>query len=130
MLGVATPPLDELRVEVPGREALGKPARWLFVTTLLRPHGLVDPFSRQGEGALSFTAIAASGPRFWVRLPGLLVGRFSPAMDPARGYLSGRCESLQVHGLSSYTLDGEEFTADPAHPVTIRRGAPLTFLLP
>ena len=64
-----------------------------------------------------------------MRLPRVLTGRFTPAMQ-AGDYLSGRCESLRVHGLSSYTLDGEEFEADPALPVTIRRGPPLTFLTP
>jgi hypothetical protein len=129
MLGMREPPLDDLRVEVPGHEPRAKAVRWLLATTLQRPHGIVDPFAQQGEGALRFTAIAASGPAFWARLPWVVTGRFTPAMQ-AGGYLSGRCESLQVHGLSSYTLDGEEFSADPARPVTIRRGAPLTFLTP
>ena len=49
-------------------------------------------------------------------------------MDAARGYLSGRCDALRILGLSSYTLDGEEFEADPARPVTIASGPRLAFL--
>jgi hypothetical protein len=127
MLGMVEPPLDDLRIEVPGRKPPAKPVRWLLATTLRGAHGLVDPFAQQGQGALRFTAIAASGPAFWARLPWIVAGRFTPAMQ-AGDYRSGRCDSLRVHGLSSYTLDGEEFAADPAHPVTIRPGPTLTFL--
>lgn len=127
MLGMVEPPLDDLRIEVPGREPPAKPVRWLLATTLQGAHGLVDPFAQHGQGALRFTAIAASGPAFWARLPWIVAGRFTPAMQ-AGDYRSGRCDSLRVHGLSSYTLDGEEFAADPAHPVTIRPGPALTFL--
>jgi hypothetical protein len=56
------------------------------------------------------------------------MGRFTRGMDAGHGYLSGRCDALRVQRLSSYTLDGEEFAADPARPVMIRGGPPLTFV--
>ncbi len=128
MLGIREPALDALRVEVPGREALARPARWLIATTLQNRQGLLDPYAQRGQGALRFTAVATRGIGLWARLPGMAMGRFTPAMDARRGYLSGRCDALRVSGLSSYTLDGEEFDADPARPVTIREGERLTFL--
>ncbi|MGH8665429.1 MAG: diacylglycerol kinase family protein [Burkholderiales bacterium] len=130
MLSMHDPQLDDLRVEVPGREPLAKPARLLIVSTLQHREGLLNPYAPQGEGAIRFTAIAARNIAFWARLPWIATGRFTPAMDAGRGYLSGRCDALRLQRLSSYTLDGEEFDADPARPVTIREGPRLTFLTP
>ncbi|MCC7082015.1 MAG: hypothetical protein IT530_15175 [Burkholderiales bacterium] len=128
MLGMREPPLDDLRVEVPGREMLAKPARWFIASTLQKRQGVLDPYARHGHGGVRFTAVAARGPSFWARLPWLITGRFTPAMDAERGYLSGRCDALGASGLSSYTLDGESFDVDPALPVTIRAGPRVHFL--
>jgi hypothetical protein len=130
MLGIREPPLDPLRVEAPGHDALADPARWLIVTTLEKRQGLFDPYAARGYGNLRFTAIAAHGPRFWARLPWIATGRFTPGMHAGHGYLSGRCRALRVSGLSSYTLDGEAFAADPVRPVSIREGPRLSFLVP
>jgi hypothetical protein len=123
-----TLPLDPLRVAIPDGAAMDKPARLLIVTTLQGRLGSINPFAPEGEGALRFTAIAARGPGMWARLPWLLSGRFTRSMDPARGYFSGRCDALRVLGLTRYTLDGEEFDADPTRPVLIRKGPPFSFL--
>jgi hypothetical protein len=130
MLGLSEPPLDALRIEAPGAQELAQPARWLLLTTLRNGLGSVDPFAPRGAGAIRCTAITAQGPSFWARLPRLAAGRFTPAMDAAHGYLSTRCDALRVRGLSSYTLDGEPFTADPARPVEIGLGATVTFIQP
>ncbi|MPZ44806.1 MAG: hypothetical protein GEV05_15670 [Betaproteobacteria bacterium] len=128
MLGQYKPPLDDLRIEVPGRKVLAKPARLLIVTTLQKRQGLFNPYAEEGLGALRFTAVGARGMGFWARLPLIVTGRFTRDMDVRHGYLSGRCDALRVLRLSSYTLDGEEFDIDPARPVTIRAGSRLTFL--
>ena len=128
VLGARELPLDELEVEVPGHEAPAKPVRLLIATTLQKRQGFFDPFAERGLGTVRFTGVAARGMSFWARLPWLATGRFTPSMDAGRGYMSGRCDSLLVHKLSTYTLDGEEFEADPARPIAIRRGPPLTFL--
>jgi hypothetical protein len=128
LLGARKASLDELQVEVRSHEALAAPARLLLATTLQRRRGFFDPFADRGSGILRVTAVAARGMRFWGRLPWIAAGRFTAAMDTAHGYMSGRCAALTVRGLSSYTLDGEEFDADPARPVVLRSGPPLTFL--
>jgi hypothetical protein len=130
MLGIREPPLDPLHVQAPGHDALTDPARWLIVTTLQKRQGLLDPYASHGRGAVRFTAIAARGAGFWARLPWIALGRFTPGMHAGRGYLSGRCDALNVSGLSSYMLDGEAFDADPARPVTIGEGPRLSFLAP
>jgi hypothetical protein len=130
MLGMREPPLDLLHVEACGHEPLADPARWLIVTTLEKRQGLLDPYAARGHGAVRFTAIAARGPRFWARLPWIAVGRFTPGTSAGRGYLSGRCRALRVCGLSSYTLDGEAFAADPVQPVAIGEGPSLAFIAP
>jgi hypothetical protein len=128
MAGIRQPPIDALHIDVSGHDALSEPARWLVLTTLPNPWGMLDPYARRGEGALRFTAIAAQGFPFWARLPRIALGRFTPAMNAGRGYMSGCTDAVRVLGLSSYTLDGEEFASDPARPVIIRTGPSFSFL--
>ena len=128
MLGRLEPLIDDLHVRVPGREALHDAAHLLIATTLQRRQGAVDPYAARGRGVVRFTAVAARGMGFWARLPLVVTGRFTRGMDAEHGYLSGSCDALEVEQLSTYTLDGEEFTADPARPVMIRQGPAVTFL--
>ena len=65
-----------------------------------------------------------------LHLPQILLGRYSSRMNPQSGYLSGRCERVEVTGLARYTLDGEEFECDPDRAVIVRVGVPLRFVLP
>jgi diacylglycerol kinase family enzyme len=123
-------PPSELRVAVPGYPALDAPARLLIATTLQRRHGLLDPYARRGQGELRFTAIAARGPGFWARLPAVATGGFTKRMSAEHGYLSGRGERVEVLGAASYTLDGEEFDADPSRALVITPGRRLQFLTP
>ena len=51
-------------------------------------------------------------------------------MNLDHGYLSGRCEHVQVTGLAGYVLDGERFDTDPARPVVITPGPGLRFYSP
>ena len=123
-------PLHALEVDVPGAGVLPGPARLLIATTLQRRQGLLDPYADRGEGGVRVTAVAARGRSFWGLLPRMAAGLFAHQMSAERGYLSGRCHGLSVLGLSSYTLDGEEFEADPARPVMIGEGRRLRFLKP
>jgi diacylglycerol kinase family enzyme len=127
MRGRLDPLLDHLLVDVPDGEPLADAAHLLLATTLKRRRSAIAPDAPADSGAVRFTAVAARGLGFWVRLPWILSGRFVRGMDAAHGYLSGRCDALRVCRLSSYTLDGEEYTADPSQPVTIRQGPQLTF---
>ena len=106
------------------------PVRLLLATTLLHRTGLFDPYAPRGQGEVRLTSIGADAPRFWRSLPRLVSGRFSPAMNANSGYLSGRCEHVQIMGLTHYMLDGEAFDADPARPVTLTAGPRLRFLVP
>lgn len=124
---LASPELD---ITAPGCGRLRAPTRLLIATTLAHDRGLFHPYARCGEGVLRVTAVAARADGFWRSLPRLLTGRFSERMDPARGYLSGRCERMEVRGLAGYSLDGEEFETDPARPVVITAGPRLCFLTP
>ena len=113
------PPLDGLEITLPGWDLPRSPARLLLMTTLAKHRGTLIPFAERGHGPLRFSAVCARGAGLWARLPGAALGR-------AR--LSGRCEAMHVRGLSRYTLDGEEFSADPTRPVAIRPGRRITFL--
>ncbi len=130
ILGGEPIPRDELRVSARGYATPSLPSRLLIATTLQNRHGLLDPYADRGEGEVRFTAVGARGAGFWLRLPTLAMGRFTPRMSPERGFLSGRCSGLEVLGLSGYALDGEKFEADPARPVRIGPGPRLTFLCP
>lgn len=104
--------------------------RLLLVTTLMHRAGLFDPYAPRGRGDVRVTAVSREAPRFWRSLPRLLTGRYSAAMSPAAGYLSGRCERLEIGGLAGYMLDGEPVETDPSRPVLITAGPRLRFLKP
>jgi diacylglycerol kinase (ATP) len=106
------------------------PARLLLATTLLHADGLYDPYAARGEGALRLTAVRAGAAGFWRRLPRLVTGRYSAAMHPGSGYLSGRCKGVSITGLGSLTLDGQEHRLDPARPVEFSAPDEIEFLVP
>lgn len=129
--------LGRYRFELPGLDinagALGRfsgRCRFLLATSLPLQAHLVDPYARRGHGELRLTAIAANANRWRTRLPRILLGKFSPAMDIQAGYLSGRFESARVSGIDKITLDGQEFDLDPSRPLELRTGPSWRFLRP
>ncbi|MDB5998322.1 MAG: diacylglycerol kinase, catalytic region [Rhizobacter sp.] len=123
--GLSCPPL---RIDTDACGRMSEPTRVLLATTLLHRTGLFNPYAPRGKGALRLTAVALRAPRFWRSLPRLLTQKFSKSMDLDNGYLSGACERIQITGLHGYSLDGEEFDADPLRPVTITLGPRMRFL--
>jgi hypothetical protein len=113
-----------------GQVLVDAPMRILLASTLGMRRALYNPFAAAGEGPVRITAIAATAPRFWRRLPALLRGRFDAAASPAQGVLSGRCAVAEVRGIRDYSLDGEYITADPQQPLLISAGITLKVLLP
>ena len=55
------------------------------------------PTRRVADGPLRLTAVTAGARRFWPALPRLLTGRYSAAMTPDNGYLSGRLRTGPDH---------------------------------
>jgi hypothetical protein len=106
------------------------PVRLLLATTLLHRTGLLNPYAPRGQGDVRLTSVSEAAPRFWRTLPRLLTGRYTPDMNADNGYLSGRCESAKISGLTRYMLDGEPFDAAADCPVTIKAGPRLRFLVP
>ena len=109
------------RLLIEGRVSL------LLATTLQHRKGLFDPYSSRAADDMRLTAVSRHAFHFWRSLPRLLIGRFSPAMDAAHGYVSGSFDRVEITGLRGYSLDGEAYEADPQTPLTIRRGARLRF---
>jgi hypothetical protein len=109
---------------------LRAPLRALLASTLQCRGGMYNPFAARGAGALRVTAIATYARRFWRRLPALMTGHFSAAMNIEQGFLSGRCESVEVLGLAGYSLDGEAFDIDPMRPVRLSPGISVAVLRP
>jgi hypothetical protein len=124
------PPDPMLQIVTDAGEGMAGPNRVLIVTTLEHRGQLYNPYAPRGTGAVRITAINATAARFWRRLPGILLGRFSPDMNSQSGYLSGRYERVEVLGLGSYCLDGEVYDPDPAQPVVFSSGPSLRFLQP
>ena len=120
----------QLKVDAGACGMQSGPVRLLLATTLLHRTGLFDPYAPRGQGDVRVTSVSEDAPRFWRTLPRLLTGRYTPAMNADNGYLSGRCERVQVSGLSSYMLDGEAFDTDPTQPVTLSAGPSLRFIRP
>ncbi len=129
-VGRSRVPCPDLQVEAGACGSLRGPVRLLLATTLQHRVGLFDPYAARGQGELRVTVVARRAARFWSALPRLLTGRYSAAMDVGNGYLSGRCERVQVTGLAGYSFDGERFDTDPARPVRITLGPRLRFYSP
>ena len=119
-----------LQVDAGSCGAQSGPVRLLLATTLLHRNGLFDPYAPRGHGDVRLTSVSEAAPRFWRTLPRLLTGRYTPAMNADNGYLSGRCDRVQIGGLATYMLDGEPFDADPSQPVTLSAGPRLRFIRP
>jgi hypothetical protein len=114
------PDYPQLQVHMHPGATLYAPVRVLVAGALVNAGGHYNPYARRGEGPLRITAIAVEAPRFWRNLPRMLTGRFDDqTMNIAQGYLSGHCHTATVLGLSSYSLDGEPFAADPLQPLQI-----------
>ncbi|MET0987150.1 MAG: diacylglycerol kinase family protein [Steroidobacteraceae bacterium] len=124
------PPYPDLQIRTDTSETLRAPSRVFIVTTLHHRESLYNPYAARGTGAVRVTAISATAPRFWRRLPTLLAGRFDSQMNSHNGYLSGRFDRLEVLGLASYALDGEMFDVDPTKPVIFRGGQTIRCLQP
>ena len=120
----------QLRIDAGASGTQQGRVRLLMATTLLHRTGLFDPYASRGQGDVRMTAVSRAAPRVWRSVPRLLTGRYSASMNAATGYLSGRCERLQITGLAGYMLDGEAFDADPTRPLTITTGPRLRFLRP
>lgn len=125
--GMACP---KLRVLADGYGPLQGRVRVLLATTLRHPIGWFNPYADRGRGDLRVTAVSLAAPRFWWRLPRVLTGRFRAGMNEQKGYLSGRCTQLEIHGLTAYSLDGEKFDTDPDRPVRIGCGPRIRLLRP
>ncbi len=125
--GLSCPPLH-IDAGACGRQQ--GPIRLLLATTLLHRKGVLNPYAARGAGGVRLTSVSAGAPRFWRSLPRLVSGRYSPTMNADNGYLSGRCERVQVNGLAHCMLDGEPVDTDPSRPVMISTGPRLRFLVP
>jgi diacylglycerol kinase family enzyme len=123
----ATP---DLSVDAGALGALSGPTRLFAASALSHTGALVNPFADRGNGGLRLTVVTARARGFFLHLPQILLGRYCSRMTPQAGYLSGRCERVEVTGLARYVLDGEEFDCDPARAVVIRVGPSLRFVVP
>lgn len=122
--------LRRIAVEADGLGRLHAPCRLLLLTSLHLHRTLADPYAERGSGALRMMAVDADATRFWPRVARLATGRYSTQMNPENGYLSGNCDHIRIENLDQITIDGEEFTLNPAQPLTVRTGPRFRFLRP
>ena len=132
MLGLApVPPSPQLDVTLDTGERMVARVRVLMAATLVRAGGHYNPYAERGTGPLRVTAVAADAQGFWRNLPRVLSGRYDfDKMNTLQGYLSGRCHTVQIHGLSGYSLDGEPVDVDPQRPLRLTTGMDLNVLRP
>ena len=107
---------------------LDQPLRIFVATSLAHARGWLDPSADRGNGEVRVTAISHGARGFWLRLPGLLRGRFGKQLDATQGYLSGRTKKIVVRGLASVCVDGQEYQLDPSQTLTVRAGPQIPFL--
>lgn len=122
------PPL--MRVDAAGLGTVASPMRIVLLSSLLHSHGRLDPYADRGQGGLRLTAITSQAKGFWRSLPALLQGHFKDTMQVSQGYLSGRADMVQVEGLPSICLDGQEYTLDTRQVLQVTAGPSFGFLRP
>lgn len=120
----------QIEVDAKGLGRLDRPLRFLLMTTLGMDDSHARPYAQRGEGPIRVTATAADAERWRRRLPRVLRGSFSDSMVAGTGYLSGHCTSLELAGIETIVLDGQDFDLDPAIPLEIKPGPDLRFLRP
>jgi diacylglycerol kinase family enzyme len=125
------PPSPQLDVTLDTGERMVARVRVLMAATLVRAGGHYNPYAERGSGPLRVTAVAADARRFWRNLPRVLSGKYDfDHMNTLQGYLSGRCHTMHIHGLSGYSLDGEPVDVDPQRPLRLTTGMDLNILRP
>jgi Diacylglycerol kinase catalytic domain len=122
------PPYPRLQIELGDEHSLSAPMRLVMASTLPLRNSLYRPFAQRGEGAVRATAVAANATKFWRRLPAIFGGRFSDQMNVGSGYLSGRSNKVVIHGLDSYSLDGEPVSCHPKRPLRLGAGINLRLI--
>lgn len=127
--GLPFPP-TELSVDAEDLGRLDGRIRILLLTTLQHPGAWIDPYADRGQGELRLDAIGANARRFWLRLPKAASGHFSASMQPEQGYLSGRCERVEIKGIEQICLDGQEHDYRKDLPLDILTGPAFRFLQP
>lgn len=121
----------DVAIEAAGLGSLQGPAGIMLISTLEHAEGGLCPYADRGRGGLRITAVRHRARGFWRNLPGLYRGRLDPRMDIDAGYLSGRCESLEIRGLPGIVIDGQPWDLAPDNAVLrIRPGPELRFLQP
>lgn len=128
LLGRSDFQAPSLTVDAGALGSLKRPTRLMLLTSLHHRNEWIDPYADRGQGEIRVSVIASDAPRFWLRMPALVSGRYGDSMVPEHGYLSGRTGQVVVQGLSRICLDGQEHDFDPARELTISTGPALRFV--
>lgn len=102
--------------------------RLLVATTLDESQVTVHPYLPLGDGPVKMTAVLRSAKGFWWQLPALLRGKMRSNLSIERGYFSGHSYEVDVAGLDSICVDGQEYALDPEQHTEIAAGPTYRFL--
>ena len=124
------PPFPQLDIVTDNGERMIASVRVLMASALLHASGHYNPYAKRGSGALRVMAVAVDARRFWRLLPRVLSGRYNQNMTTLQGFLSGRCDTVTITGLTGYSLDGEPVDVDPRLPLRLTTSMSLSILRP
>ncbi len=110
--------------------AVDGPCRLLVLSSLPHDRGLFDPYARRGTGPIRLTAVLADARAYWRNLPRLALGRLPARLEPAQGYLSGRCHRVSIRGVGQLSIDGQETDLDIGEALEVDAGPVFRFLRP
>jgi len=119
-----------MRIRAAALGEMSGPVRLLLMTSLDHRFSSLQPFAARGEGSLRIAAVKRDARSFWLRLPRILRGRHDENMLPESGYLSGQSQAIEICGMTSVCLDGQQFCYPADKPIAIEPGIGLEFLHP
>lgn len=117
---------DPMEITVPGSARMHGQYSVVLTTTLNDLLLGLQPYGREGQGGLRFSAVETGPSTVFRALMGLISGRFGK--KSIEGVHVRRSNEVRVEGTDPVTLDGEIYQPVDGKPIILRGDRSLTFI--
>lgn len=115
--GIMTP--DKAQILIDGRSLSDAEFYLVIASSLRRLFLRLNPFWGRGAEPVRFTAIASRATRLAAAVPGIARGRPAAGVTAERGYVSANGARIELRIDCGFSVDGEDFPAQPDEHITI-----------